>query len=384
MSSSRYNRFESLLLPAIVAQSMIIGGGYSTGREIVEYTGRFGPKAWLGVLIIFIGFSILSVLAFELARVGKVYDYKNWSRLLIGPLWPLFDLLVLVMLILTIAVMSAAMESVLRQTLGLYPGTGLGIVFVLAGFLAWRGTAFIERFKTIGSVGLFIAYLAYSVLVLTSTQVVPEVAQADRRSIPTATTGDVVVSAIQYVGYNLAVFPAVLFCLYRQTRRSEVVISGVLTGLSMTIPLALTFLCLMRFWPDERVIGAEVPWLPMLQMAGGEFAVGWVVVFGVVAGWTLLETAVGSIHAFVDRLERNLEDLPMAWRPRSGSFQPWHRTAISIVVLVFATLLSRLGIIDLVAKGYGALAWGFIVLLAVPLLTVGVLRIGRLNSRAGD
>ncbi len=37
-------RFHTLVLPAIIAQSMIIGGGYATGREVVEYAGRFGNR----------------------------------------------------------------------------------------------------------------------------------------------------------------------------------------------------------------------------------------------------------------------------------------------------------------------------------------------------
>ena len=145
----------------------------------------------------------------------------------------------------------------------------------------------------------------------------------------------------------------------------------------MTVPFALTFLCLMRFWPQEQVIGAEVPWLPMLETADRVRAQLWIAIYGVVVGWTLLETAVGVIHAVVDRLERNLEDLPRQWRPGSGAFQPWQRAAVSLGVLVLSVLLARFGIIELVARGYGALAWGFIALLALPLLTVGVIRMGR-------
>jgi len=371
-----YSRFHALLLPAIIAQSLIIGGGYSTGREIVEFAGRFGPPAWLGVAIIFAGFSLLMVLAFEVARVARAYDYKSWIRALIGPLWPLFDLIILVSMLLTIAVMSAATGSVLRQTLGLPNAVGLGLVFVMVAFLVWRGTSFIERFKTMGSVALYLAYAAFAVLVLNGTSAVSGAAPLATESAPVS-TGEIVVSAIQYVGYNLGVIPPVLFCLYRQTRRAETVASGLLAGVAMTVPFALTFLCLLRFWPDEDVFRAEVPWLPMLETAGGGRAQLWIVIYGVVVGWTLLETAVGVIHAVVDRLERNLGDLPGRWRPASGAFQPWQRAALSLGVLVLSMLLASFGIIDLVAKGYGALAWGFIAYLAIPLLTVGVTRIWR-------
>lgn len=376
-----YSRFEALFLPAIVAQSIIIGGGYSSGREIVQYAGRFGPKGWLAVLVIFVGFSVVSMVSYELSRIGRAYDYKRWIRLLIGPLWPLFDVAVVVSMLLTIAVISAAAGSILQQTLRLPSAFGLGIVFVLVGFLAWKGAAFIEVFKTVGSVGLYLAYAVFAALVLSSSSVdVPVDTTA-----PVYLTSEVLVSAVQYVGYNLGVIPPVLFCLYRQMNRTETAVSGLLTGVSITAPLALTFLCLMRFWPDTKVIDAEVPWLQMLQSAAGQSAGVWISVYGLVVGWTLMETTVGSIHAVVDRIESNLNDLPRIWRPRAEKFEPWQRAALSIIVLIIAGLMTPLGIKALVEKGYGALSWAFLLLLAFPLLTVGVFRVlrARKNSQSG-
>lgn len=382
--AGRPGAFAVFLLPAVIAQSNIIGGGYSTGREIVQYAARFGPIGWLAVAIIAIGFSLLCALAFELARIGRAYDYKSWIRLLIGPFWPLFDLVMIVMLLLVIAVMTAAIGSVLRQTVGLPNAVGLVIAFVFVGVLTWKGTAFIERFKSIGSVGLYAAYVAYAVVVLTRVPAPPPPAAvaAAAAAESASSAGEVVLSACQYVGYNLLVVPVVLFCLHRQTRRIETFSSGVIAGVAMTVPFALTFACMMRFWPDPRVFEAEVPWLPMLETATGDAAVVWLWIFGVVAGWTLLETAVGGLHALVERIEHNLGDLPAAWRPASGRLAPWQRAAISLLALAIATGLATIGIIDLVAKGYSALAWGFIVLLALPLLTVGVYRIARSANRA--
>ena len=51
------------------------------------------------------------------------------------------------------------------------------------------------------------------------------------------------------------------------------------------------------------------------------------------------------------------------------------------MVLTLAALLSRLGLIDLVASGYTAMAYGFLLLFALPLLPVGVVRIHRASAR---
>jgi uncharacterized membrane protein YkvI len=44
-------------------------------------------------------------------------------------------------------------------------------------------------------------------------------------------------------------------------------------------------------------------------------------------------------------------------------------------VLLGSLVLSKLGIIGLVAKGYGTLAWGFFTIFTVPLITIGVRKI---------
>ena len=368
---SSSSRFATLVLPAIIMQSLIMGGGYSTGREIVQYAGRFGEQGWLAVGVIFFGFAILSVLAFELARVARVSDYKRWIQQLIGPLWPLFDILTVTMMMLVIAVMSAAMGSILRDTLGLPYALGLAIAFGAVGFLAWKGEHVMEAFKVFGTVVLYLGYLGFAYLVLSSTDAATSVAAAAPSE---HATGEVLVSGMLYVGYNLAVFPAVLFCLYRQSKPAETIVSGLLSGFLMTVPFVLTFICLLRFGGRPEVLEAEVPWLQMLDIVTGGSPF-WVATFGVVAGWTLLETAVGSIHALVDRIEKNVEDLPSSWQPASGNISPGQRVMISLVVLGAATGLAQFGIIDLVARGYSILAWGFIALLAVPLLTIGVWKI---------
>ncbi|MFN3840389.1 MAG: hypothetical protein ACK4RF_06755, partial [Cyclobacteriaceae bacterium] len=61
-------RFKQLFLPGIILQSVLIGGGYATGREIVEYGAKFGASGWVSGLAIFLGFSLLSIISMEACR----------------------------------------------------------------------------------------------------------------------------------------------------------------------------------------------------------------------------------------------------------------------------------------------------------------------------
>ena len=197
-------------------------------------------------------------------------------------------------------------------------------------------------------------------------------AAATAAAAPEGGVLEVIVAAVLYVAYNVAVVPAVLFSLHRQTRRSETFSSGALAGVAMTVPFALTLACLLRF-PQASVMEAEVPWLPLIGAAADGRAGGpalWIAIFGLVAGWTLIEIAVGSIHALLRRVESNLDDLPRRWRPTSGRLTRGQKAVTAVGVLVAAAGLSTFGIIDLVARGYGTLAWGFIALVVVPLFVV--------------
>ncbi len=362
-------RFETLLLPAIILQSVLIGGGYSTGREVVEYAGRFGSRGWWSVLVIFLGFSLMSVLSFELARVARAYDYKKWVRELIGPFWPLFDVLLVVMVMLVIAVMMSAVGTVLEQTLGIPSMLGISVAVGVVAALNYFGTGVIERFKTWGTLALYIGYVVFALLVIRGREATPEaVTESSSTSL-----GAVLLAGALYVGYNLSVYPTALFALHRQTRRSETVISGILAGLLMTLPFVLTLICILRMGAPESILAAEVPWLVMLEGLGGRWVVPF---FGAVVGWTLVETSVGSIHALLERVDRHGDDMPH-WVVPAAGMTARRRAVLTAGLLVGAVVLSRVGIIALVATGYGLLAWGFIFLLALPMLTVGVRRILR-------
>lgn len=366
--------FGKIVLPAIILQSVLIGGGYATGREIVAYGAKYGALGWLAVIGIWVGFTVMAVLTFELSRTFGVYDYKNFIKQLIGRLWPVFDLLFLVMAVLVIAIMASAAGNIMEQTIGIPYLVGVGAVIAVVGVLSYAGETLIERFKTGGTVFLYLAYIVFGALVLSQTwgDVTAVFASGSTAYVDNASIGAALKSGVLYVGYNLVVFPAVFFALDRQTTRRESIVSGVLSGTLMTVPFALTYVAFMGFYPAESVMGASVPWLPVLNSVGGPIIVAF---YGIAMGWTLIETSVGLIHALIDRLDENIEDVAVGPLEGQTGLSQGQSGLLAVGVLVGALLLSRVGIIALVAQGYTMMAYLFIALFAVPLLTVGVLRI---------
>src|SRR5690625_3502165 len=221
--------FGRYVLPAIILQSVLMGGGFATGREIVEFGAKYGALGWLGGLAIFFGFTIMAILMFEFSRKFKSFNYRTLLKELIGPFWFLFDIVYLLLAILIIAIMAAATGEILQVTLGLNYWVGVILITFIVGILNFYGKGLIERFKTFGTLSLMIGYLVFASLVIFQTwdQAWDVLATGDTSYMTgTVSVFAVIWSGILYVGYNLAVYPATLFSIERQQSRKESVWSG--------------------------------------------------------------------------------------------------------------------------------------------------------------
>ena len=101
--------YRKYLLPGFVFQSIVIGGGYGTGRELVEFFLTEGPAGgYLGMLISTVIWGVILALSFELARAGRFFDYRTFLSSLLGRGWVAFEVLYVLQVILTVAVVGSA------------------------------------------------------------------------------------------------------------------------------------------------------------------------------------------------------------------------------------------------------------------------------------
>ncbi|TRM12107.1 hypothetical protein FH966_10660 [Lentibacillus cibarius] len=348
----KYGRY---FLPAIILQSVLIGGGFATGREIVEFGAKYGAMGWIAGIGIFVGFTVTAVVTFEFARKFKLFNYRSLLKELIGPFWVLFDFIYLLLAILIISIMASATGEIIETTLGLNYWVGVIFITVIVGILNFFGKEFIERFKSFGTLMLMIGYFIFAVLVISSTwqDAISVISFKDTSFVKDKfNLGTVLWSGILYVGYSLAIYPSALFTVRRQKSRKESVFSGLIAGILMTIPWFLTYFSILGFYPNVNVLGSSVPWLQMLS----GFPSIIIVIFGVVVGWTLIETASGMIHAFIDRIDSQIGE------HLEKTLTNLQKGIIAVSTLILSVLLSRIGIIDLISKGYTAMAYGMILI----------------------
>jgi uncharacterized membrane protein YkvI len=349
------------LIPGLIFQSVIIGGGYATGRELVEFFLPAGPLAGLyGLVVAGLVFALVMGVAYEFARVTGSLDYRSFCRQLLGPAWVLYEVAYLSLVVLILAVVGAAAGELVSDVTGLPEYAGTLAMTALVGVLTFYGSKAIANVLAAWSVLLYLAY----VVLLTAT-----FATAGDRimdNLHTAETGDGWgVAGVRYAAYNISL-PAVLFCMGLLHTRQQAIGAGVITGAVAIVPALLFFLAMIAYYPEIAaqpvpalyvMAQLDLPWLQALFQ---------LVVFG-----TFVETGAGVLHSINMRIDVQAKE-------RGHPIPAWARPAIACGLLLLSIYgATTFGIVDLIARGYGFLSWVFIVILIIPLLSVGLWRIAR-------
>ena len=359
--------FRTYLLPGFVFQSIIIAGGYGTGRELVEFFLQYGPAGglygMLGPAIIIV--SVVSMISFELARITRTYDYRSFLRQLLGRAWFLYEVAYLASIVLILAVIGAAAGTLLVESFGISASFGtIGLLIAIA-FLTYKGTQVIEGFLSLWS---FVLYAIYLTLFAVSIAKFGTVIEASLEA--SVFHNGWWQSGFRYGALQVSLIPAILFATRHITRRKESFIAGALVGPIAILPGVLFFVAMLGHYPD--ILDSPVPSNYMLRMIDSRTLQ---IVFQIVLIGTFVETGSGMIHAFNERIAGTFE--------ATGRKMPnYMRPVVAISLLLGALLLSGFGLIALIGKGYVAFSWLFFGIFTVPILTIGAYKIFRSEAQA--
>lgn len=361
--------FRIYLLPGAILQSVNIGGGYGTGRELVEFFTRHGMGNGLsGMLLATVCMSLTFALSLSFATRFRVYDYRSFFKLLIGRYWFLFEILGVTLFVVVLAVMGAAAGAILNQQLGVPPLTGGVLMLTAVVTLNYFGREWVTRVLASWSVLLYAVFISYFVAVLADPNHV-----FDPVALEFSLNGDWLVSALQYALYNVSAIPIILYAARAIETQRQAAISGLVGGLVTMFPGILFHISFAGAYP--AVLSESLPVyymfdnlsLPLLQ------ACYLVMLFG-----TFVETGAGNMQGFIERLDT-------WWTERTGhALSRLQHAGFAGTALLVAGALSSIGIVNLIAEGYGTLAWGYLAIYLIPLFTLGLARLRRAGPVAGQ
>ena len=277
----------------------------------------------------------------------------------------IFEAAYVLFMILVLAVFGAAAGAIGAALLGWPPLVGtLCLIACIIIFSAY-GNASVERlFKWVS----FFLYGIYAIFVGLSLftfgdRIVANLAVA-------APVDGWAVGGLTYAGYNVVGAVIVLPVLRHLRSSRDALVAGALAGPLAMIPALLFFICMIAYYPQ---ISAEpLPsdfLLKRLNFPAFHF------LFQLMIFMALLESSTGLVHAINERVA-------LAYAARRGRMLPmsW-RIAITAALLVGSIFLAaRFGLVTLIARGYRSLAYIFLAVFVVPVLTLGLRQIWKTRT----
>ncbi|MBI1352799.1 MAG: hypothetical protein GC160_00530 [Acidobacteria bacterium] len=349
--------FQKYLLPGFVFQSIVVGGGYGTGRELVQFFLTKGPLGgYGGMLVATLIWGLILALGFEMARSSRHFDYRTFTKALLGRAWVGFEALYVASTILTIAIVGSASGELSAEMFGAAPIVGTLVAVAAVAFFAFWGSALIERFFAFWSFALYAVYLI--MIALVAPRFGDVIAHNAAITVPGAPW---LLGGLEYAAYNLAALPAMLFVARHLETRRDAVIAGFMAGLIAMFPGALIYTALLAFYPS--ILEQSIP----ANFVLGELdSPAFQLFFQLVLFGTFIETGTGMIHGFNERVAGLLSE-------RGQTLTHWRRLAIAAGLLVASVWLAdRFGLIALIERGYGVITYGYWLLFLLPILVVGL------------
>lgn len=352
--------FRIYIVPGAVIQSVMVGGGYGTGREIVEYFTSYGSLGGiLGIGVAFVVLAGVIATTFEMARVYQAFDYRQFFKGLLGPGWIIYEVLIILLFLLILAVLASAAGNIFQDNFDIPYGAGLLILLLVVGVLTFFGRNLITTALTFWSFFLYAVILAFLILVFGS----------DRFSLAGNFDASDVIrgwwsSGLQYAAYNLATIPLLLYVARDFETRQEAIGSGTVAAIIALAPALIFQLAFIAATPD--VLNEAIPVYWMIGQLGLS---NFLVIYSVMLFGTFIETGAGILQGINERIDGYLAET------RGAKMRPSSRALIAVLAILVSAALSLIGITDLIAKGYGTMAWGFLAVYVLPLMTLGIYRL---------
>lgn len=308
----------------------VIGAGFASGQEIIQFFVTYGLYGLKGVLFAGLLFGILGGMLLYIAHQNKISNYQNMLVVLWGErIAPIIDFSLAIFLFLGISTMLSASGAIFYEHINLSQGLGVFSAYALTAlFLVWGKNGLVTSFNVLVPIKiiLIIMITVYAVFFIPSSKIGTYTAFLRPEDIRFWA-----VSSILYVAYNFALAMVILTEYQTLTDKRGGIAGGIWGGLVLGLLLLLTFLALSKFLPV--VLHYEVPML----FVAGNISVTAKHFYTIVLWLGILTTALANTYGFAQRF---------------AEFTGISYRSCLIICLTLALPLAMLDFSELVGKVY--------------------------------
>ncbi len=272
---------------------IIVGAGFASGQEILQYFTSFGLLGIVGAIVSTALFAYLGMVLTRLGSRMRTTSHKEVIYKISGRyLGIIVDYIIIFTLFGVGVVMIAGAGSNLNQQFGLPPFVGSLLMVVLVML-----TVMLNVDKVVGVIGSITPFLILAVVLVsiyclttldTSFAVLDPIAQDVKTTLP-----NWFISAINYVSFNIAV-GASMTLVMGGTEKNEKIAAwgGLVGGLSLGVLILLSHLAI--FSKIESVGNSEMPMLAIINDVSPILGIFMAfILYGMI-----FNTAVGMFYSF--------------------------------------------------------------------------------------
>lgn len=327
---------------------LIVGAGFASGQEILQYFTSFGTLGIIGAVVAALAFAFLGMTLAQLGSDLQTQSHKGVIYHIGGRyLGVILDVLITFFLFGVAVVMFAGSGSTFNQMFGIDPMVGSIIMVALT-----IGTLLLNVKNIINIIAAVTPYLmAIIFVILVYSIFTMDLTWAEANTLAQeqpAAAGNWLLGAALYVSYNLAAGAAMLIVMGGTVKDRKVAgLGGVFGGLMLGVLILLINIAL--FVKMDVIAGVDMPTLELANQIHP--AVGMLMSIALLG--MMYNTAVGMFFTFTVRF----------FAPESKSFKP-----AVIVVGLAGFFASLVGFTNLVGKVYSTMGYLGFALIAVTLL----------------
>lgn len=328
---------------------VIVGAGFATDQELLQFFGGFGSKGLIGIIIAGTFFAIYASLTMLVARRINSDNYN----LIIVPggnkvFKVIVDVIMAFLMLLIFCVMVVGAGAQFNQFFGWPPLVG-GIVMAVLSVLTvfWGSKSLLSSFNIVVPVLVVLAVVISIISILHAPSI--EIADPTHTAQPNPMVGNWLLSALLYVLYNMLGAVVSLPNLGNQAKSDkEAVWGGIIGGAVIAILAGVLFTAVMS--NAAEVITADMPMLAVAKslspVAGALYMI---VLFA-----AIYTTASGFMFGIKARLDN------------FKTITPKTRNILLIVIAAAALIGTRIGFVNLIGTVYPSFGYiGIIIFVAL-------------------
>lgn len=353
------SKIKNILGIAMAFVGVVVGAGFASGQEILQFFSSFGYWGLLGGVVSGLCFTILGMAVGELSQVSVSHSFKEGLYLICGPrMGVVVDIMITFFMYAIAVVMFAGGGSLMEQQWGVpaqYGSIAVMLITVLIVFLR------VDRVMAfIGSVTPFLVLMMIFLCIYSwNTRDLPlEELDVIAHTKPQG-AGHWLVGSLLYVSYNMVVgAPFLMIAGAQATSRRNALLGGLVGGLLLGF---LIVLISAGVFGRIDTIGSAA--LPMLMLATEQSKLLGTIM-SVVIFAMILTTSVGVLYSFSARI----------FTPNTRKFNIG--TAIAGVLGLVG---AKIGFINLVGTVYPF--FGYLGFVLMAWILIAWFRLRRLQSR---